>query len=51
MIPYGKLDEFVDSMKKVPHFMWSAESSMEIRFMPSLARNINQNFFAISLKF
>lgn len=41
-VPYGKLDEFVEKMKDVEHWLWTAESSMEIRFMPSLARDINQ---------
>ena len=44
-VPYGKLDEFVEKMKEVDHWLWTAESSMEIRFMPSLARDINQIAF------
>ena len=48
MIPYGKLDEFVEKMRKVPHFMWTAESTMEIRFMPSLAKDSNQLAFIIN---
>ena len=35
-------------MKNVDHWLWTAESSMEIRFMPSLARNINQIGFIIN---
>lgn len=42
MVPYGELDQFVEKMKKVPHWSWTAESSMEIRFMPSLAKDKNQ---------
>ncbi len=42
MIPYGELDNFVEKMKKIPHWSWRAESSMEIRFMPSLAKDKNQ---------
>lgn len=49
-VPYGKLDEFVEKMKNVDHWLWTSESSMEIRFMPSLARNINQIGFILNLK-
>ena len=49
-VPYGKLDEFVERMKKVDHWKWTAESSMEIRFMPSLARNINQIGFIVNME-
>ena len=47
-IPYGKLDEFVERMKEVNHWLWTAESSMEIRFMPSLARDTNQIGFILN---
>jgi hypothetical protein len=47
-VPYGELDNFVEKMKKVDHWLWTAESSMEIRFMPSLARNINQIGFILN---
>lgn len=47
-VPYGELDNFVEKMKNVDHWLWTAESSMEIRFMPSLARNINQIGFVIN---
>lgn len=46
-VPYGKLDEFVEKMKNVEHWLWTAESSMEIRFMPSLARDNNQVGFIL----
>lgn len=48
MVPYGGLDRFVEKMKKVPHWSWEAESSMEIRFMPSLAKNEKQLAFIIN---
>ena len=48
-VPYGKLDDFVEKMKDIDHWLWKAESSMEIRFMPSLARNINQVGFILNL--
>ena len=47
-VPYGKLDNFVEKMKKVDHWLWTAESSMEIRFMPSLAKDINQIGFILN---
>ena len=49
-VPYGKLDEFVEKMKNVDHWLWTAESSMEIRFMPSLARDINQIGFILNVE-
>lgn len=49
-VPYGKLDLFVEKMKDVDHWLWTAESSMEIRFMPSLARNINQVGFILNME-
>lgn len=48
-VPYGKLDDFVEKMKDIDHWLWKAESSMEVRFMPSLARNINQVGFILNL--
>ena len=32
IVPYGKLDEFVEKMKNKKHFLWEAESSREMRF-------------------
>lgn len=48
-VPYGKLDEFVEKMKTIKHWLWTAESSMEIRFMPNLAKNTNQIGFILNL--
>ena len=48
MVPYGQLDTFVEKMRNVHHWLWEAESSMEIRFMPSLARDKNQLAFIIN---
>lgn len=48
-VPYGKLDKFVERVKDVDHWLWTAESSMEIRFMPSLARDINQIGFILNV--
>lgn len=47
-VPYKGLDEFVEKTKNINHWMWTAESSMEIRFMPSLAKNTNQIGFIIN---
>lgn len=49
LVPYKGLDEFVEKMKETDHFKWEAESSMEIRFMPSLARDINQYGFILDI--
>lgn len=49
-VPYGKLDNFVEKMKKVNPWKWTAESSMEIRFMPSLAKNDNQIGFILNME-
>ncbi|MBQ4535965.1 MAG: hypothetical protein IJA22_03960, partial [Clostridia bacterium] len=40
IIPYGKLDEFVEKLKKKEHFLWEAESTREMRFLPN---DIRQN--------
>lgn len=48
VVPYGQLDNFVEKMKKINHWLWIAESSMEIRFMPSLAKNENQIGFIVN---
>ncbi len=37
-------------MRTIDHWLWKAESSMEIRFMPSLARDINQIGFILNLE-
>lgn len=48
IVPYGQLDNFVEKMKKINHWLWTAESSMEIRFMPSLAKDENQIGFIVN---
>lgn len=35
IVPYGKLDEFVEKLKKKDHFLWEAESTREMRFLPN----------------
>ena len=46
-VPYKKLDEFVEKMRNSSAWLWTAESSMEIRFMPSLAKDNNQVAFIL----
>ena len=46
-VPYKKLDEFVEKMRTSNAWLWTAESSMEIRFMPSLAKDNNQVAFIL----
>lgn len=41
IVPYGKLDEFVEKMKKKKHFLWEAESTREMRFLPNDIRQID----------
>lgn len=38
IVPYGKLDEFVEKIKKKQHFLWEAESTREMRFLPNPIR-------------
>ena len=40
IVPYGKLDQFVEKLKKQEHFLWEAESTREMRFLPN---DIRQN--------
>lgn len=47
-VPYRKLDEFVEKMRNSNAWLWTAESSMEIRFMPSLAKDNNQIAFILN---
>lgn len=39
IVPYGKLDAFVEKMKKENHFLWEAESTREMRFLPNDIRD------------
>lgn len=49
-VPYGELDNFVEKMRKVNPWLWTAESSMEIRFMPSLAKDDNNIGFILNME-
>lgn len=35
IVPYGKLDKFIEKLKKTEHFLWEAESTREMRFLPN----------------
>lgn len=48
LVPYKQLDNYVEKMRKVNNWKWKAESTMEIRFMPSLAKDDNQIAFIIN---
>ena len=50
LVPYGELDKFVEDMKNVNHWLWESISSMEIRFMPSLAQDHNQYGFILNIE-
>ena len=50
IVPYGEIDNFIDSMRNVEHFRLNAETTMETLFMPSLARDKNQIAFILNTK-
>ncbi len=50
VVPYKELDNFVEKMRRIKHFSWSAESTMETRFMPSLARDDKQLAFIFNTR-
>jgi len=47
VVPLGKIDDFVLSMRNTEHFCLNAETTMEARFLPSLARDKNQIAFIL----
>ena len=47
-VPYKGLDQFIERMRTSDAWLWTAESSMEIRFMPSLAKDNNQVGFILN---
>lgn len=49
LVPYGEMNKFVEEMRNTDHWYWEAISSMEIRFMPSLARDVNQYGFILNI--
>ena len=48
VIAYNKFNEELESMKNSDFWIWDAEQTKEIRFMPSLAKEINQIAFIIN---
>ena len=39
LIPYGKIDDEIDSIRNDDFWTWNCEQTKEIRFMPSLAKD------------
>jgi len=48
LVPFNKLDEEIEDSRKVDFWMWTAEQTKEIRFLPSLIRDNNQIAFIIN---
>lgn len=42
LVPYKKLDDFIESIRKESIWEWHAEDTMETRFMPSLSKDSRQ---------
>lgn len=42
LVPYKKLDEFIESIRKESLWEWHAVDTMETRFMPSLSKDSRQ---------
>lgn len=49
LVPYNKLDKEMENSRKVDFWMWTAEQTKEIRFLPSLIRDNNQIAFIINI--
>src|SRR5574344_1996768 len=48
MIPYGKIDEYLNELRKIKLWKWDGEQTKEIRFLPSLADDKVQIGFIIN---
>lgn len=48
LVPYNKLDEEIENSRTMNIWMWTAEQTKEIRFLPSLIRDNNQLAFIIN---
>lgn len=48
LVPYNKLDEEIENSRTMNIWMWSAEQTKEIRFLPSLIRDDNQIAFILN---
>ena len=49
MVPYNQLNQEIEESRKKDFWMWTAEQTKEIRFLPSLARNDNQLAFIFNM--
>ncbi len=48
LVPYNKLDEEIENSRTMDIWMWTAEQTKEIRFLPSLIRDNNQIAFILN---
>lgn len=48
LVPYNKLDEEIENSRNTNIWMWMAEQTKEIRFLPSLIRDNNQLAFILN---
>ena len=48
LVPFNNLDSEIENSRKMNYFMWKAEQTKEIRFLPSLIRDDNQLAFIIN---
>lgn len=48
LVPYSKLDEEIENSRTKNIWMWTAEQTKEIRFLPSLIRDDNQLAFILN---
>ena len=48
LVPYNKLDEEIENSRAMNIWMWTAEQTKEIRFLPSLIRDNNQLAFILN---
>ncbi len=49
LIPYGKIDDEIDSIRNDDFWTWNCEQTKEIRFMPSLAKDKIQISFIMNV--
>lgn len=49
LVPYGKIDEEIDSIRDEDFWTWNCEQTKEIRFMPSLAKDKIQISFIMNV--
>lgn len=49
LVPYQQLDQEIENSKKENYWMWTAEQTKEIRFLPSLIRDDVQLAFILNM--